>query len=83
MLQGLQSRTKQLFDESIYGIIGGLHYPGLGGKEIKNSIELLKKENPKLVSISTHDSYTKNIKQFELALGKDYQQLKVGKEIIF
>lgn len=100
-------RAQCLFDEPIYAIIGGLHFPIKGGrimmgplnvqhivasdnplwkglkeKNVYDSIEAIKRVNPRLISLSPHDSSDWSIGQFRKAFGDKYVDLKVGKEIL-
>ncbi|MEA3487258.1 MAG: MBL fold metallo-hydrolase [Thermodesulfobacteriota bacterium] len=100
-------RAKSLFDEPIYGIIGGLHFPVNGGRimvgplnlqgivgsdnppwrgiseqDVMNSIEVIKQENPQIVSLSAHDSSDWSVTRFREAFGDRYRDLRVGEEIV-
>jgi 7,8-dihydropterin-6-yl-methyl-4-(beta-D-ribofuranosyl)aminobenzene 5'-phosphate synthase len=106
-IQNIIDRTKMLFKEPIYGIIGGLHFPigedsknrgfrtlqflfstenplfnHLSKSDVHAAIQYIKKENPKVVSLSSHDSSSWSINQFKKAFQDNYVDLKVGKEII-
>lgn len=106
-IERIIERAQKLFDEPIYGIIGGLHFPVKGGRimagpvnvqhligsdnppwsgvnkeDVKNSIESIKKVNPKIVALSPHDSSDWSVQQFKNAFGDKYFDIKVGKEII-
>jgi len=108
--QGLKriiGRAEQIFNEPIYGLIGGLHYPvtcsrmvlfglpfqkmfGTGKlpwqyitkEEVMDSIAFLKAKEPKLVSISAHDSCDWTLQAFRNAFGNIYQDLQVGLPIV-
>ena len=105
-IEKIIERAKMLFNESIYGIIGGLHFPLKGGRmmvgpiniqkivatdrppwrglnenDIINAIEVIKKENPSIVSLSAHDSSDWVIDQFRDAFKDNYIDLLVGDEI--
>lgn len=105
-IERIIARTKILFDEPIYGIIGGLHLPvkggrimlgplnvqqivgcdkppwhGLGEEDVKSAIAAIKKENPRLIALSPHDSSDESLAQFKCAFQENYHELKVGKEI--
>jgi len=99
-------RTRQLFSEPIYGIIGGLHYPvpdgrmfkfgldvqpivsteslfkGISEEDVKADIERIKALNPKIVSLSAHDSSDEALDKFRTAFGTTYRELLVGDLII-
>lgn len=106
-IERIIERAQDLFDEPIYAIIGGLHFPINGGRimkgplniqyivasdnppwkglkeeDVKNSIKVVKRVNPMLVSLSPHDSSDWSIEQFKKAFGNKYVDLKVGKEIL-
>jgi len=99
-------RATSLFDEPIYGIIGGLHFPvhggrimlgplnlqaivgsdtppwrGIGEQDVMNSIDVIKWEDPHIVSLSAHDSSDWSIARFKEAFGDRYRDLRVGEEI--
>jgi 7,8-dihydropterin-6-yl-methyl-4-(beta-D-ribofuranosyl)aminobenzene 5'-phosphate synthase len=100
-------RAEQIFNEPIYGLIGGLHYPvtcsrlvsfglpvqkmfGTGKlpwqritkEEVMDTITFLKTKEPKLVSISAHDSCDWTLDAFRNAFGSRYQDLQVGLPIV-
>lgn len=100
-------RAKSLFDEPVYGIIGGLHFPVNGGRimigpldiqaivgsdnppwrgiseqDVMDSIEVIKQEDPQIVSLSAHDSSDWSIARFRETFGDRYRDLKVGEEIV-
>lgn len=100
-------RAKSLFDEPIYGIIGGLHFPVNGGRimvgplnlqgivgsdnppwrgiseqDVMDSIEVIKQEDPQIVSLSAHDSSDWSVARFRETFGDRYRDIKVGKEIV-
>ncbi len=106
-LPRLLERASALFDEPFYGLIGGLHYPVMGGPielfgytphkhlgtgkppweqitldELSANIEFLKKFNPKIVSLSRHDSSTISIQAFRDAFPYEYRILNVGETIV-
>ncbi len=105
-IQRIIERVRTLFDEPVYAIIGGLHFPvrggrimkgpfnvqhivgsdnppwrGLAEKDVRNAIEAVRRVQPKIVSLSPHDSSDWSIEQFRLAFKDEYVDLKVGKEI--
>ena len=106
-LQRIIDRAEMLFDEPIYGIIGGLHYPvtasrserfGLPAQmffgtgkwpwdpinedDVQEAIDYLRTRQPKLVSLSPHDSCDWSLNAFRQAFGDAYQDLLVGQEIV-
>ncbi|MEA2014603.1 MAG: MBL fold metallo-hydrolase [Thermodesulfobacteriota bacterium] len=106
-IEKIIERARCLFDEPIYGIIGGLHFPVNGGRimagpfniqlivgsdnppwrgiseqDVMDSIEATKKEDPRIVSLSAHDSSDWSIDKFKEAFGDRYRDLKVGEEIV-
>jgi 7,8-dihydropterin-6-yl-methyl-4-(beta-D-ribofuranosyl)aminobenzene 5'-phosphate synthase len=106
-IERIIERAKAVFDEPIYAIIGGLHFPvrdgriklgpvnlqnivgsdrppwiGIGEKDVFDAIEAIKAVNPKVVSLSPHDSSDWSIEQFKTAFGDKYADLKAGKEIM-
>ncbi len=107
-IEAIIERSQQLFDEPIYAIIGGLHFPVRGGRvmfgpinfqhwvgshnppwkglneeSVYNSINLIKKVNPKIISLSAHDSSDWAIEKFKEEFKERYIDLKVGSEINF
>lgn len=106
-IERIIERAQCLFDEPIYAIIGGLHFPVNGGRimkgplnlqhfvasdnppwnglkenDVEKAIEVIKNVNPKIVSLSSHDSSDWSIDQFKKAFGSKYVDLKVAKEIL-
>jgi 7,8-dihydropterin-6-yl-methyl-4-(beta-D-ribofuranosyl)aminobenzene 5'-phosphate synthase len=107
-IQRIVARAEMLFDEPVYAVIGGLHYPvtesraqgplGLPlqsffgtGKfpwdpinkdDVAEAITFLQERQPKLVSLSPHDSCDWTLNAFQKAFGPAYQPLFVGQEII-
>ena len=57
-------------------------WKGLKEKDVLDAIELIKKENPQIVSLSPHDSSDWAIDLFKKAFGEKYRDLKVGESII-
>ena len=55
---------------------------GLNEKDVKQAVAVLKKVDPKIISLSAHDSSDWSIEQFKKAFENQYLELKVGKEII-
>lgn len=105
-IERIIERTKMLFNEPIFAIIGGLHLPVHGGRpimgfiniqhivgadrppwkgvnedDVRSAIDVIKKENPRIVSLSPHDSSDWSLKEFENAFGNEYTALQAGKEI--
>lgn len=68
----------------IQHIVGSDNPPwnGLNEKDVKQAVDFLKKLEPKLISLSAHDSSDWSIGQFKKAFQNRYVELKVGKEII-
>lgn len=97
-------RAEILFDEPIYGLIGGLHYPvtdswgeikrrfyvGTGKvpwepitmEEVQNNIEFLRKRNPGVVGLSSHDSCDGSVEAFRSSFPGIYKYIKVGEKIV-
>lgn len=107
-IEQIIARTKNLFDEPIYAIVGGLHFPvksgrimlgplnfqqmvgsdkfpwqGLGEEDVNNAIAAIKKETPRLIALSPHDSSDESLALFKHAFKEKYHDLKAGKEICF
>lgn len=99
-------RVENIFDEPIYGIIGGLHYPvtkredrvfnirriigtgklpweNISKKEVDDTIELIREKDIKIIGISPHDSCDWTINEFKNSFSTRYQDILVGKPIIF
>lgn len=100
-------RAEALFDEPIYGMIGGLHYPvtdarlvwkgikiqmyyGTGKvpwepitmEEVQNNIEFLRKRNPGVVGLSSHDSCDGSVEAFRSSFPGIYKDIRVGEKIV-
>jgi 7,8-dihydropterin-6-yl-methyl-4-(beta-D-ribofuranosyl)aminobenzene 5'-phosphate synthase len=107
-IQRIVARAEMLFNEPIYGVVGGLHYPvtesravGPGGiplqsffgtgkwpwdpinkEDVRSAIDFLQERQPKLVSLSPHDSCDWTLNAFQQAFGPAYQPLFVGQKIM-
>jgi 7,8-dihydropterin-6-yl-methyl-4-(beta-D-ribofuranosyl)aminobenzene 5'-phosphate synthase len=105
-LERIIDRAEELFDEPIYGVVGGLHYPvtdsrmkiakipvqrllGTGKPpwrpitrgEVEAAASYLDQRNPKLVSLSAHDSCDWSIGYMRDRFGDRYRDLVVGEKI--
>jgi len=105
-LQRIVERAEMLFDEPIYGVVGGLHYPVTASRDtkfglplqqflgtgkwpwdpvsrddVRQAIAYLQRRNPRLVSLSPHDSCDWSLDAFRGAFGEAYRELLVGEEI--
>ncbi|MDY6935319.1 MAG: MBL fold metallo-hydrolase [Spirochaetota bacterium] len=105
-IERIIERTRMLFTEPIYAIIGGLHLPVNGGrimigplnlqgivgsdrtpfrgvneKDVARAIEVIKREDVRLVSLSPHDSSDWSIDRFKDAFKERYIHLRIGEEI--
>jgi len=65
-----------------YLITGKLPWEPLTVSDVNKKIELIKKQNVKLIGISTHDSSVKAIEAFKKAFSKEYEDLKTGAWIV-
>jgi 7,8-dihydropterin-6-yl-methyl-4-(beta-D-ribofuranosyl)aminobenzene 5'-phosphate synthase len=65
-----------------YYITGKLPWVPFTLNDVNKKIELIKKQNVKLVGLSTHDSSPTAIDAFKTAFSKEYQDLKVGEWIV-
>ncbi|MEA3487209.1 MAG: MBL fold metallo-hydrolase, partial [Thermodesulfobacteriota bacterium] len=106
-LPKIVKRAEALFEEPIYGIVGGLHYPVTDSRVkvvgirmqkylgtcrlpwrsitmdlVQENIDFLKKQNPKVVGLSAHDSCDASIAAFRDAFPTAYNEVKVGKGIV-
>ncbi len=106
-IERIVERAKMLFDDPIYAVIGGLHYPvhggritlgpinlqrlvgsdrvpwnGLNEEDVFSAIEMLRKENPAVVSLSPHDSSDWTLERFKNAFGDRYTTIHVGRKIL-
>lgn len=106
-IERIIERTKALFDDPIYAIIGGLHLPAGGGRlkigpidiqpivgtdrvpwkkmnenDTLGAIEAVKKENPKVIALSPHDSSDISLDLFRKAFGDAFQVIQVGQPIV-
>jgi len=105
-VERIVERVKMLFDDPVYAIIGGLHFPVHGGRimagpinlqslvgtdrppwqaigeaDVDNTIAVIKKISPALVSLSPHDSSDWSLERFKAAFGDRYKDVKVGTPI--
>jgi len=106
-LPKIVKRAEALFEEPIYGIVGGLHYPVTDSRVkvmgirmqkylgtcrlpwkpitmdmVQENIDFLKKQNPRVVGLSAHDSCDASIAAFRNAFPTVYKEVKVGKRIV-
>lgn len=54
---------------------------GINKENVEKSINAIRKANPRIISLSPHDSSDWSIQQFKNAYGDKYVDLKIGKEI--
>ena len=105
-IQKIVARKEMLFDEPLYGIIGGLHFPVTASRSVRHgipaqqyfgkgrwpwqpitkadvhrAIAFLYRRDPKIVSLSPHDSCDWSLTAFREAFGVRYRPLKVGQPI--
>ncbi len=105
-IQRIITRKEMLFDEPLYGVIGGLHFPVTASRSVRHgipaqqyfgtgrwpwehitradvheAISFLYRRDPKVVSLSPHDSCDWSLTAFQDAFGSRYVDLMVGKEI--
>jgi 7,8-dihydropterin-6-yl-methyl-4-(beta-D-ribofuranosyl)aminobenzene 5'-phosphate synthase len=106
-IQKIITRKEMLFDEPLYGVIGGLHFPVTASRSVRHgipaqqyfgtgrwpwdhitkadvheAISFLYRRDPKVVSLSPHDSCDWSLAAFRDAFGDRYVDLMVGKEIV-
>ena len=106
-IQRIIDRKEMLFQQRLYGVIGGLHYPvtasrsekyGLPAQQhfgtgrwpwepitradVHEAISFIYRRDPRIVSLSPHDSCDWSLSAFRDAFGTRYQELMVGKEIV-
>ena len=69
---------------NLQNIVGSDRPPwnGIKEKDMNNVITVIKKTNPRIVSLSPHDSSDWSIEQFRNAFWDKYQDLRVRKEIL-
>jgi len=65
-----------------YVVTGKLPWVPLTLSYVDKKIALIKKQNIKLIGISTHDSSNKTIQAFKKAFASDYKDLKIGEWIV-
>jgi len=68
----------------IQAIVGSDNPPwrGISEQDVMDSIEVIKQEDPQIVSLSAHDSSDWSIARFKETFGDRYRDLKVGEEIV-
>ncbi len=64
-----------------YVVTGKLPWDPLTLSFVDKKIEFIKKQNIKLIGISTHDSSNKTIQEFKKAFAEEYKDLKIGEWI--
>lgn len=92
-VEKILQRYNKLLNTPVYGILGGLHlivqekYSFITGLlpwepftilDVNKKVELIKKQNIKLIGISTHDSSPTTIEAFKTAFPLEYNDLRVG-----
>jgi 7,8-dihydropterin-6-yl-methyl-4-(beta-D-ribofuranosyl)aminobenzene 5'-phosphate synthase len=82
-IQRILGRADALFDDSVAGIVGGLHYPTSDGSDLGANIAYLATFSPQIVGLSPHDSSTAAIEAFRDAFPEAYRDIVVGEEIVF
>jgi 7,8-dihydropterin-6-yl-methyl-4-(beta-D-ribofuranosyl)aminobenzene 5'-phosphate synthase len=76
-------RARQVFDESVVGLVGGLHYPEKDAKLIQERVDFLKGLNLQLIALSPHDSSEEAQTAVHEAFGSAAKDIKVGQPIAF
>lgn len=82
-IERIVARAQQVFDEPIVGIVGGLHYEGFTREQTEPHITFVKQLKPQLVALSPHDSSPAAIQAFRDAFAGVYQEIAVGRAIVF
>jgi 7,8-dihydropterin-6-yl-methyl-4-(beta-D-ribofuranosyl)aminobenzene 5'-phosphate synthase len=105
-IQKIIARKEMLFNQPLYGVIGGLHFPVTASRSVRHgipaqqyfgtghwpwdpitksdvheAISFMYRRDPKVVSLSPHDSCDWSLAAFRDAFGSRYVDLMVGKEI--
>lgn len=76
-------RAKQVFDQPIIGLVGGLHYPEKDQKLIQERVDFLKGLNLQLIALSPHDSSEEAQTAVREAFSGAAKDIRVGQAIAF
>jgi 7,8-dihydropterin-6-yl-methyl-4-(beta-D-ribofuranosyl)aminobenzene 5'-phosphate synthase len=81
-LEAMLKRTREIFSEPIYGIVGALRL-GDGGANADRTIQALKKLDLQFLAISPHHASEEVIERLKAEFGDRYHEIKVGRELSF
>ena len=82
-VEKLVSRVESMFDGSVIGVVGGLHYEKTSREDVQPHIQFLESRQPKLISLSPHDSSPEALQAFQSAFPEVYQFVRVREAIQF
>lgn len=82
-LEALVARARQVFDDPVVGVVGGLHYQDLDAQQLAPHLDLLRSLQPQLVALSPHDSGPAALAAFRDAFPDVYQEIRIGSPIRF
>lgn len=82
-LERFVERAESLYHLPVIGVVGGLHYEEASADDVQAHIQFLQARQPKLVSLSPHDSSPQALAAFEKAFTGSYHALRVGETIRF
>jgi len=80
-LESLLERAQAVFDESVVGVVGGLHYGNADIVSLQPELDLVNNLNPVVVALSPHDSEPTVLDGFAQAFPSSYQSIEVGQPI--
>ncbi len=82
-LEKMVARTEALLGQPVAGVVGGLHYQGIGAEALQQHVQFLAARQPSLVALSPHDSGPEELAAFQTAFPDTYESVRVGETIQF
>ena len=82
-LETLVARARQVFDDPVVGVVGGLHDQDLDARQLAPQLDLLRSLRPQLVALSPHDSGPAALAAFHDAFPNVYREVRIGSPIRF
>jgi 7,8-dihydropterin-6-yl-methyl-4-(beta-D-ribofuranosyl)aminobenzene 5'-phosphate synthase len=80
-LEKLVERAETLYEQTVVGVVGGLHYENMQAEAVRSHIQFLQSRPIEIIALSAHDSSPEALAAFEKAFPGAYHRLAVGEAI--
>jgi len=80
-MKKLVERAEKVYEQTVVGIVGGLHYEKMESVDVFPQIQFLQTRPIELIALSPHDSSPEALTAFEEAFREAYQSVSVGESI--